>query len=163
MRPRVRQIIDTFVDKMHANSDPWERRFAEKFGIVLAAALLLSHFGLTPWTKQRARNAVARVYGVCARPRLRSTRPRTDYFVGCGGCRAEATDSERSRRGNPSLPINRTSLGGTLRSSTTTGHPHPLPADGTPYNPSAITAPVLRKLPFGKSCSSLKTASSPGR
>jgi hypothetical protein len=61
-RPRVRQIIDEFVDKMHANSDPWERRFAKKFGIVLAAALLLSEFGLTPWSEQRARDAVARVY-----------------------------------------------------------------------------------------------------
>jgi Domain of unknown function (DUF927) len=61
-RPQVRQVIDKFVDNMHANSDPWERRFAEKFGIVLAAALLLSHFGVMPWTKQRARNAVARVY-----------------------------------------------------------------------------------------------------
>ena len=47
---------------MHANSDPWERRFAEKFVIVLAAALLLSEFGLTPWSEQRARDAVARVY-----------------------------------------------------------------------------------------------------
>jgi putative DNA primase/helicase len=59
---RLRGIIDEFVDEMHANNDPWERRFARKFGIVLAAALLLSEFGLTPWTKKRARIAVRRVY-----------------------------------------------------------------------------------------------------
>ena len=43
-RPQVRQAIDKFVDNMHANSDPWERRFAEKFGHRLgrrAAALAL--------------------------------------------------------------------------------------------------------------------------
>ena len=54
--------MEDFVDEVHANGDPWERRFAEKFGIVLAAALLLSEFGLTPWTKKRARTAIARVY-----------------------------------------------------------------------------------------------------
>ena len=72
---RVRNIMDDFVKEVHANGDPWERRFAEKFGIVLAAALLLSEFGLTPWTKQRARTAIARVYGVPAPPRLPLKRP----------------------------------------------------------------------------------------
>jgi hypothetical protein len=59
---RVRGIIDEFVDEMHANKDPWERRFAEKFGIVLAAALLMSKFGVAPWTRKRARIAVTAVY-----------------------------------------------------------------------------------------------------
>ena len=62
LRGRLRGIIDEFVDDMHANGEPWERRFAEKFGIVLAAALLMSEFGLTPWTEKRARIAVKRVY-----------------------------------------------------------------------------------------------------
>jgi putative DNA primase/helicase len=59
---RVRGIIDEFVDEIHANKDPWERRFAEKFGIVLAAALLMSKFGVAPWTRKRARIAVTAVY-----------------------------------------------------------------------------------------------------
>jgi putative DNA primase/helicase len=62
LRGRVRKIIDEFVDEMHANNDPWERRFAAKFGIVLAAALLMSEFGVAPWTKKRARIAVTAVY-----------------------------------------------------------------------------------------------------
>jgi hypothetical protein len=59
---RVRGIIDGFVEQMHADQDPWERRFAEKPGIMLAAALLMSEFGLAPWTKKRARIAVKAVY-----------------------------------------------------------------------------------------------------
>ena len=59
---RVRKLIDKFVDRMHADSDPWERRFAEKFGIVFAAAILLSDFGIAPWTKKRARIAITAIY-----------------------------------------------------------------------------------------------------
>jgi hypothetical protein len=58
----VRDIIDDFVKRMRADTDPWERRFAEKFGIVLAGAILMSQFGIGPWTSQRARNAVATLY-----------------------------------------------------------------------------------------------------
>jgi hypothetical protein len=59
---RVRRVIDRFVTKMNANGDPWERRFASKFGIVLAAAILLAEFGLVPWTKKRAQKAIAAIY-----------------------------------------------------------------------------------------------------
>jgi hypothetical protein len=58
----VREIIDEFVEQVHANQDPWERRFAAKFGIVLAAALFMSEFGLAPWTKKRARIAIIGLY-----------------------------------------------------------------------------------------------------
>ena len=47
---------------MRADTDPWERRFAEKFGIVLAGAILMSEFGIGPWTEQRARKAIATLY-----------------------------------------------------------------------------------------------------
>jgi hypothetical protein len=59
---RVRRIIDKFVKRVGADTDPWERRFAQKFGIVLAAAILLSEFGIAPWTKKRARIATTVVY-----------------------------------------------------------------------------------------------------
>jgi hypothetical protein len=59
---RVQVIIDGFVKKMRADTDPWERRFAEKFGIVLAGAILMSEFGIGPWTEQRARKAIATLY-----------------------------------------------------------------------------------------------------
>jgi putative DNA primase/helicase len=59
---RVRKLINRFVAKVHADQDPWERRFAEKFGIVFAAAILLSEFGVGPWTKTRARIAITAIY-----------------------------------------------------------------------------------------------------
>jgi hypothetical protein len=59
---RIRRIIDRFVKKMRADADPWERRFAGKFGIVLAGAILMSDFGIGPWTKQRAHQAIATLY-----------------------------------------------------------------------------------------------------
>jgi hypothetical protein len=59
---RVRTLIDRFVDKVRANRDPWERRFAEKFGIVFAAAMLLSEFGVAPWNEKRARIAITAIY-----------------------------------------------------------------------------------------------------
>ena len=59
---RVRKLIDRFVDEVRADRDPWERRFAEKFGIVFAAAILLSEFGIAPWTKRRAGKAITTIY-----------------------------------------------------------------------------------------------------
>ena len=59
---RIRLIIDKFVQVVRADSDPWERRLAEKFGIVLAGAILASEFGIAPWSKQRAWQAVRRIY-----------------------------------------------------------------------------------------------------
>ena len=59
---RIRRIIDKFVKKVGAASEPWERRFAEKFGIVLAGAIFASEFGVAPWTKARARRAVRTIY-----------------------------------------------------------------------------------------------------
>ena len=55
-------MIDGFIEKIRADQDPWERRFAQKFGIALAAAILVSEFGLAPWSKKRARRAIIAVY-----------------------------------------------------------------------------------------------------
>jgi hypothetical protein len=60
--PRVRRIMDNFVKKVGAVSDPWERRFAEKFWIVLAGAIFASEFGVAPWTVGRAWGAVRAIY-----------------------------------------------------------------------------------------------------
>ena len=59
---RIRQLVETFVQTVNADQDPWERRFAEKFGLVFAAAILLSQFGIAPWTKKRARIAITAIY-----------------------------------------------------------------------------------------------------
>jgi hypothetical protein len=63
LAPEVRTLIDTFVRKVGCvDADPWERRFAEKFGIVLAGSILLARFALAPWTEERAWTAIETVY-----------------------------------------------------------------------------------------------------
>jgi hypothetical protein len=59
---RIRRIIDRFIEKVRADHDPWEQRFAAKFGIALAGAILLSEFDLGPWTKKRAYRAISTIY-----------------------------------------------------------------------------------------------------
>lgn len=78
--PFVQRIIDKFVKRVGADTDPWERRFAEKFGLVLAGAILMSGYGIGPWTKKRARNAIAKIYKV-ARSTTISTHDATDKLL----------------------------------------------------------------------------------
>ena len=73
--------MDKFVEKVGADSDPWERRFAEKFGIVLAGAIFASEFGVAPWTKARAWSAVRAIYRR-SRAALASVSETTDALVG---------------------------------------------------------------------------------
>jgi putative DNA primase/helicase len=61
---RARKIIDAFIERVGADREPWERRFAEKFGIILSAAILLSEWDIGPWTSKRARRAIGRLYKV---------------------------------------------------------------------------------------------------
>jgi hypothetical protein len=147
MRPRVRQIIDAFVDKMHANSDPWERRLAEKFGIVLAGALLLSHFGLTPWTKQRARNAVARVYRR-SRAASASLNEATDRLLRRLRRLLRGGDRIRAIKKGKSLPADRAkrAWGYIRKLNGKSVILIPYPRMQRLINPSAITTPVLREL-----------------
>jgi putative DNA primase/helicase len=81
LAPRVPRIIDNFVKRVGADSEPWERRFAEKFGIVLAGAIFASEFGVAPWTKARAWNAVRAIYRR-SRAALASVSETTDALVG---------------------------------------------------------------------------------
>lgn len=59
---RLPALVDQFVKRVGADTDPWERRFAKKFGLNLAAAILLAEFGVAPWTTNRARSAITRLY-----------------------------------------------------------------------------------------------------
>jgi hypothetical protein len=81
LEPRVRRIMDKFVEKVGANTDPWERRFAEKFGIVLAGAILSSEFGVAPWTKERAFPAIRAIYQL-SRAASASVSEATDAVIG---------------------------------------------------------------------------------
>ncbi len=55
-------MISDFVRDVGAAGNIWEKRYAEKFGIVLAAATLLARFDIAPWTEARAVTAVTNLY-----------------------------------------------------------------------------------------------------
>jgi hypothetical protein len=80
LEPRVRRIVDNFVSDLGADSDPWERRFATKFGLALAAAILLTEFDIAPWTRKRARVAITAIYKR-ARTALVSPNEATDALI----------------------------------------------------------------------------------
>jgi hypothetical protein len=77
----VRRIIEKFVKWVGADSDPWERRLAEKFGIVLAAAICASKFRIAPWTEKRAATAIRAIYRR-SRVALASVSEATDALIG---------------------------------------------------------------------------------
>jgi hypothetical protein len=61
-RKLLKNTVAKFITKVGADSDAWNRRFATKFGIVLASALLSAEFGVVPWTAERAWLAVQEIY-----------------------------------------------------------------------------------------------------
>ena len=81
LAPRVPRIIDNFVKWVGADSEPWERRFAEKFGIALAGGIFASQFGVAPWTKGRAWSAVRAIYRR-SRAALAPVSETTDALIG---------------------------------------------------------------------------------
>jgi hypothetical protein len=81
LAPRVQRIMNKFVKKVGADSEPWERRFAEKSGIALAGGIFASEFGVAPWTKERAWSAVRAIYQR-SRAALAPVSETTDALVG---------------------------------------------------------------------------------
>ena len=75
-----RRITDYFVKLVGADFDPWERRLAEKFGIVLAAAIFAPKFEIAPWTEQRAIDAFRVIYRR-SRGALASVSEATDALI----------------------------------------------------------------------------------
>jgi hypothetical protein len=59
---RVMELMEKFLQKVQAGSDPWTRRFAGKFAVVYAAARLAAEFGVAPWPKTHPLKCVARLY-----------------------------------------------------------------------------------------------------
>ena len=145
---RVRKLTDTFVEKMHAEQDPWERRFAEKFGIVFAAAILLSEFGVAPWTKRRARIAITAIYKR-ARGASASADEAADALV--RKLRKLVKKGKRFpkiKKGQALPPAKASSAWGAIVSQPDVGRVVACPHSRVEslVNPSAITQAVLRKL-----------------
>jgi hypothetical protein len=59
---RATKLMEKFLQKVQAGSDPWTRRFAGKFAVVYAAARLAAEFGVAPWPKTHPLKCVVRLY-----------------------------------------------------------------------------------------------------
>jgi hypothetical protein len=62
LRERINRRVAKLVEKVGADTNPWERRFAHKLATAGATAVLLSELGIAPWTKKRAVRAYVRLY-----------------------------------------------------------------------------------------------------
>lgn len=70
IKEKVVGTIEEFYSTLCVSEDAWERRFARKFGIVLAAMQLAIEAGVAPWTSEIASKAVEVLY---RRARKRAT------------------------------------------------------------------------------------------
>jgi hypothetical protein len=59
---RATELIDKFLQKVGAGSDPWARRFAMKFAVVYAAARLAAELKVAPWPPSHPFKCVERLY-----------------------------------------------------------------------------------------------------
>jgi putative DNA primase/helicase len=59
---RAATLVERFVRKVGAQSDPWTQRFATKFAVVYAAARIAAEMKIAPWPKEHAFTCVARLY-----------------------------------------------------------------------------------------------------
>jgi hypothetical protein len=145
---RIRRIVDKFVDRVGADTDPWERRFAVKFGIVFAAAILLSEFGIGPWTKKRAYAAIKTVYKK-ARAACASVNEATDALIRRLGRLMRAGRRFPTVEKGKSLSKDRASQAwGAIRTMPQVGRMLLVPYNRIErlVKPSAITGQVLREL-----------------
>ncbi|MBM6596499.1 DUF927 domain-containing protein [Microvirga pudoricolor] len=76
----AKQVIEDFLINEKVGRDPWEQRFARKFGIVLAGMVLAVHCRVAPWTEDHARESVQRAYKSALKA-LRATHEVGDVFV----------------------------------------------------------------------------------
>lgn len=60
----ARKDVDDFVRKVAGQGDPWDKRFAKRFGVVFAAANLMAEHGIGPWKKKRAQAALERLHAI---------------------------------------------------------------------------------------------------
>jgi putative DNA primase/helicase len=59
---RARELIDRFLERVGAGSDPWMRRFAIKFAVVYAAAKIAAELGVAPWSPGHPFECIERLY-----------------------------------------------------------------------------------------------------
>jgi Domain of unknown function (DUF927) len=136
----AQKIVERFVKQVGADIDPWETRFATAFGIVLAGALALVHFGLAPWTRARAWTAITEVYRR-ARSASVSIKDSADTLVRkLGGLLAEKKRLALIEKGASAPPEKAGQLWGVIR--TTRKHGRVLAVD-LDHLRSLVTVPAI--------------------
>jgi hypothetical protein len=61
-RKKAQALVEKFVRKVGAQTDPWTQRFATKFAVVYAAAYIAAEMKIAPWPRKHAFSCVARLY-----------------------------------------------------------------------------------------------------
>jgi uncharacterized protein DUF927 len=61
-KKNAQALVDKFITRVGAQTDPWIRRFAIKFGVVYAAACIAAEMKIAPWSRKHAFSCVARLY-----------------------------------------------------------------------------------------------------
>jgi putative DNA primase/helicase len=59
---RAIELVERFLQKAKAGSDPWTHRFATKFAVVYAAARLAAELEVAPWPKSHPLKCILRLY-----------------------------------------------------------------------------------------------------
>jgi hypothetical protein len=59
---RAAKLVERFIRKVGAQSDPWTQRFATKFAVIYAGAHIAAEMKIAPWPKRHAFKCVARLY-----------------------------------------------------------------------------------------------------
>lgn len=76
----AKRLINVFLTDQKVGDDPWEQRFARKFGLVLAGMILAARYEVAPWTEGQARACARQAYK-SAQKALRATHEMADTFV----------------------------------------------------------------------------------
>jgi hypothetical protein len=61
-KKKAQTLVDKFICKVGAQTDPWTRRFATKFAVVYAAACIAAEMKIAPWSRKHAFSCIARLY-----------------------------------------------------------------------------------------------------
>ena len=99
---RASEVIAAFVTASGAENDPYELRFAKKFGVIAAAGVLAAEWRIAPFDAERAFAAVTEIYRI-ARRSMFSVEEATK----------ELLQKVREAKGNPQL-LPRIPKGGSL-------------------------------------------------
>ncbi len=64
---QVKEAVADFIEQVGADNDSWERRYAAKFAIVAAGAVIAADYGVAPFTAEHALRCVKKAYRVARR------------------------------------------------------------------------------------------------